>query len=86
MSAYGNLFNGLRALKQGKDPSHPLGVATVDFIVEQLVERGDAAAGNSVPEVGGESPTKPLAITSIDTLSVDEGQHFEAANVLASKM
>ena len=86
MSASYNPFDGLRARKQGEDQSHPFRVSKVDAIVEQLVEWADAASGSSVPEVGGESPTKSLTIMSIDTLSADEGRHFEAANVLASKM
>ena len=65
MSAYYNLFDGLRALKQGEDQSHPFRVAKVDTIVEQLVEWAGVASGNSIPEVVGESPTRSLGIISI---------------------
>ena len=42
-SAYYNLFDGLKTLKQGEDQSHPFKVAKVNTIVEQLVEWADAA-------------------------------------------
>ena len=86
MSAYYNLFDGLRALKQGEDQSHPIGVAKVDTIVEQLVEWADAAQGNRVPEVGGESATESLAIVKAGILSVDEGRHVEVAEILSGRL
>jgi predicted dehydrogenase len=84
MSAYYNLFDGLRSLKRGDDHQVPVSVGKVDTLVEQLVEWADAARGGGTPEVGGDSATESLAVVKAGLKSVAEGRHVEVAEVLAS--
>jgi predicted dehydrogenase len=83
MTAYYNLFDGLRSLKRGDDDQAPVAVGTVDTLVEELVEWADAARGNGVPEIGGEGATESLAVVKAGLKSVAEGRHVEVAEVLA---
>ncbi len=55
MSAYYNLFDGLRSLKQGESGQTAIAVETVDTLAEQLIEWAEAAQGTGAPEVGLES-------------------------------
>ena len=84
MSAYYNLFDGLRALKQGDDGDTPVGVDKTDTLVEELVEWADAARGGAAPEVGGDGATESLAVVKAGIKSVAEGRHVTVAEILAS--
>lgn len=84
MSAYYNLFDGLRSLSRGDKNQAPVSVGKADTLAEELVEWVDAADGNGVPEVGGESATESLAVVKAGIKSVAEGRHVTVAEILAS--
>ncbi len=84
MSAYYNLFDGLRCLKQGDSGQRAIAVEKVDTLAEQLIEWADAAQGTGTPEVGGESATESLAVVKAGIESVREARHVEVAEILAS--
>jgi predicted dehydrogenase len=83
MSAYYNLFDGLRSLKRGDEGQTPVVVGKVDTLAEELVEWADAAEGDGTPEVGGEGATESLAVVKAGLKSVAEGRHVDVAEVLA---
>jgi len=83
MSAYYNLLDGLRSLKQGDGDQTPVSVGKVDTLAEELIEWADAAEGNGTPEVGGEGATESLAVVKAGIKSVAEGRHVEVAEILA---
>ncbi len=83
MSAYYNLFDGLRALSQGESQQHSIEVGKIDTLAEELIEWADAAAGGSAPEVGGEGATESLAVVKAGIRSVAEGRHVDVADILA---
>ncbi len=85
MSAYYNLFDGLRSLKQGETSHSPVTVDSVDTLAEELIEWADAAQGGGTPEVGGESATDSLAVVKAGIKSVAEGRHVEVAEILAGE-
>ncbi len=84
MSAYYNLFDGLRALNRGETNHTPIAVDKVDTLAEELIEWADAATGGPAPEVGGESATESLAVVKAGIKSVAEGRHVEVAEILAA--
>jgi len=84
MSAYYNLFDGLRSLNQGDTDQTPVAVEKNDAIAEQLIEWADAVAGGVEPEVGGESAMTSLAVVKAGIKSVAEGRHVPVAEILAS--
>ncbi|MCZ6839872.1 MAG: Gfo/Idh/MocA family oxidoreductase [Alphaproteobacteria bacterium] len=84
MSAYYNLFDGLRALKQGESEHIPVAIDAVDTLAEELIEWADAAQGGRAPEVGGDGATQSLAVVMAGIKSVAEGRHVEVAEILAS--
>ncbi len=84
MSAYYNLFDGLRALNQGETEQHAVSVDKVDTLAEQLIEWADAAQSGGSPEVGGDSATESLAVVKAGILSVAEGRHVEVAEILSA--
>ena len=85
MSAYYNLFDGLRYLKQGDSDHTPVAVDPLDTLAEELIEWADAAQGGAAPEVGGDSATQSLAVVKAGVKSVAEGRHVEVAQILASE-
>ncbi|MDH3739462.1 MAG: Gfo/Idh/MocA family oxidoreductase [Alphaproteobacteria bacterium] len=85
MSAYYNLFDGLRALKQGETDHTPVSVDKVDTLAEELIEWADAAQNGGLPEVGGASATESLAVVKAGIKSVAEGRHVDVAEILASE-
>jgi len=84
LSAYYNLFDGLRSLKQGDTDQIPVDVDKIDTLADQLIEWADAAGGAGTPEVGGESATESLAVVKAGIKSVREGRHVDVAEILAS--
>jgi predicted dehydrogenase len=84
MSAFYNLFDGLRCLKQGESGQTAVSVESTDTLVEQLVEWADAARGIGAPEVGGEGATDSLAVVMAGIKSVRECRHVDVAEILAS--
>jgi predicted dehydrogenase len=85
MSAYYNLFDGLRCLKQGENGQTAVGVESTDTLVEQLVEWAEAARGVGAPEVGGEGATESLAVVMAGIKSVHECRQVDVAEILASE-
>ena len=84
MSAYYNLFDGLRVLNQGNTNQTPVTLDKNDAIAEQLIEWADAISGGVEPEVGGESAMTSLAVVKAGIKSVAEGRHVAIAEILAS--
>jgi predicted dehydrogenase len=84
LSAYYNLFDGLRSLKQGDTDQIPVDVDKIDTLADQLIEWADAAGGVGTPEVGGESATESLAVVKAGIKSAREGRHVDVAEILAS--
>ena len=84
MSAYYNLFDGLRCLKQGETDQTAITVGKADALAEELVDWADAAQGDGIPEVGGEGATESLAVVKAGVLSAREGRHVDVAEILAS--
>jgi predicted dehydrogenase len=84
MSAYYNLFDGLRCLKQGETDQTAVTVDKADALAEELIEWADATQGDGIPEVGGEGATESLAVVKAGVLSVREGRHVDVAEILAS--
>ena len=84
MSAYYNLFDGLRSLKQGDADQNIVNVEKVDTLAEQLIEWAEAARGKGVPEVGGEGATESLAVVKAGIKSVKESRHVDVAEILAA--
>lgn len=84
MSAYYNLFDGLRCLKQGESGQTAIAVEKVDALAEQLIEWAEAAQGHGAPEVGGESAMESLAVVKAGIESVRENRHVDVAEILAS--
>ncbi len=84
MSAYYNLFDGLRYLHQGDTDQQPVAVEKNDAIAEQLIEWAAAILGDVQPEVGGESAMTSLAVVKAGIKSVAEGRHVTVAEILAS--
>jgi len=85
MSAYYNLFDGLRCLKQGDTEQKSVEVGSVDTLAEELVEWANAARGNGTVEVGGEGATESLAVVKAGVKSVSEGRHVDVAEILNSE-
>jgi predicted dehydrogenase len=84
MSAYYNLFDGLRCLKQGETGQTAIAVEEIDTLAEELIEWAEAAQGAGTPEVGGESATESLAVVKAGIESVRQGRHVDVAEILAS--
>jgi len=84
MSAYYNLFDGLRCLKQGETGQTAIAVEEIDTLAEELIEWAEAAQGAGIPEVGGESATKSLAVVKAGVESVRQGRYVDVAEILAS--
>ncbi len=82
MSAYYNLFDGLRSLKQGDTEQKAITVEKIDTLAEELVEWADAAGGKSLPEIGGVGATESLAVVKAGIKSVQENRHVEVAEIL----
>jgi predicted dehydrogenase len=83
MSAYYNLFDGLRFLKRGEARQEPVALDKNDTLVEELAEWAAAINGEGAPEVGGEGATESLAVVKAGVESVKRGQHVEVAEILA---
>ena len=84
MSAYYDLFDGLRCLKRGDHRDAPVAVERNDTLAEELAEWADAVGGTGAPEVGGDGATQSLAVVKAGVLSAREGRHVEVAEILAA--
>ena len=84
MSAYYDLFDGLRCLKRGDDRDAPVAVERNDTLAEELAEWADAVGGTGAPEVGGDGATQSLAVVKAGVKSARQGRHVEVAEILAA--
>jgi predicted dehydrogenase len=84
MSAYYNLFDGLRCLKQGDTEQRPVTVEKIDTLAEELIEWADAAQGKGAPQVEGDGATQSLAVVKAGIKSVRENRHVDVSEILAS--
>ena len=82
-SAYYDLHQGLRFLKQGETASTPVPCDDNDTIVEELEEFARAVRGDGVPEVGGARATASLAVIQAGVRSVAERRAVDVAEILA---
>ena len=84
MSAYYNLFDGLRALKQGDKNQMSVESGEVDTILEQLTEWANASQNTGLVEVSGESATNSLSVVLAGIKSVKEKRQIEVAEIMKS--
>ena len=84
MSAYYNLFDGLRALKQGDKNQMSVESGEVDTILEQLTEWANASQNTGLVEVSGESATNSLSVVLAGIKSVKEKRQVEVAEIMKS--
>jgi predicted dehydrogenase len=82
-SAYYDLHNGLRHLKQGDDAAAPVPCDKTDTIAGELEEFAHAVRGKGSPEVGGARATASLAVIRAGVRSVAERRAVDVAEVLA---
>ncbi len=82
-SAYYDLHNGLRHLKQGEDAAIPVPCDKTDVIAGELEEFARAVRGDGTPEVGGARATASLAVICAGVLSVAERRAVDVAEILA---
>ncbi len=82
-SAYYDLHNGLRHLRQGEDAAIPVPCDNADVIAEELEEFARAIRGDTTPEVGGARATASLAVIRAGVRSAAERRVVDVAEVLA---
>jgi predicted dehydrogenase len=82
-SAYYDLHNGLRHLRQGEDVAVPVSCDKTDVIAQELEEFARAIRGDGTPEVGGARATASLAVIRAGVLSVAERRVVDVAEILA---
>ena len=81
-SAYYDLHNGLRHLRQGDDAAAPVPCEKNDTIVEELEEFARCVRGEAAPEIGGERATASLAVIRAGIVSARDGRAVEVAEIL----
>jgi predicted dehydrogenase len=82
-SAYYDRHQGLRVLKRGESAAKPVPCAKNDTFVEELEEFADAARGEGVPEMGGETATTSLAVIRAGIVSAREGRRVQVAEMMS---
>ncbi len=83
-SAYYNLFDGLRHLKQGETKQVPITYEKNDTFVEELEEFATAVRGDGEPEMDGEKASRSLAVIRAGVKSAKEDRRIEVAEIMAS--
>jgi predicted dehydrogenase len=83
-SAFFNIFDGLRHLKQGEDKQVPITCEKNDTFVEELEEFAAAVRGDGEPEMDGEKASRSLAVIKAGVKSAKEGRRVEVAEIMAS--
>lgn len=84
MSAYYDLFGGLRYLKRHEDRSHAVAVDKVDDIRAELDEFAACIRTGKAPETDGFWAARNLAVIKAGVRSAREGRLVEVAEVLES--
>jgi len=84
MSAYYDLFGGLRYLKRHEDKSHPVEVEKVDDIRAELDEFATCIRSGKEPETDGFWAARNLAVIKAGVRSAKEGRMVEVTEILES--
>ena len=82
MSAYYDLFGGLRSLKRHDDKSHPVEIEKVDDIRTELDEFAECIRTNEAPETDGFWASRNLAVIKAGVRSAREGRAIEVIEIL----
>ncbi|MGY8991701.1 MAG: Gfo/Idh/MocA family protein [Rhodospirillales bacterium] len=83
-SAYYNLFDGLRHLKQGDSKQVRITCEKNDTFVEELEEFAAAVRGDGEPEMDGEKASRSLAVIRAGVKSAKKGRRVEVAEIMKS--
>ena len=83
-SAYYNLFDGLRHLKQGDRKQVRITCEKNDTFVEELEEFAAAVRSDGEPEMDGEKASRSLAVIRAGVKSAKEGRRVEVAEIMKS--
>lgn len=83
-TAYYDLFNGLRHLKQGETTARPVAVEKNDAIKEELDEFVDCVRTGKKPETDGYWAARNLAVIKAGVRSAKEGRAIDVADILKS--
>lgn len=84
MSAYYDLFGGLRYLKRHEDKAHAVTVDKVDDIRTELDEFAECVRTGKAPETDGHWAARNLAVIKAGVRSAKEGRLVEVAEMLQS--
>ena len=84
MSAYYDLFGGLRYLKQHENKSHKVEVEEVDDIRAELDEFAECIRTGKAPETDGYWASRNLAVIKAGVRSAKEGRMVEVDEILKS--
>ncbi len=84
MSAYYDLFNGLRYLKRHEDIAHPVSLEKTDDIRAELDEFAACIRDNKPPETDGFWASRNLAVIRAGVRSAQERREVEVAEILES--
>lgn len=84
MSAYYDLFGGLRYLKRHEDKAHAVTVDKVDDIRAELDEFAECVRTGKAPETDGHWAARNLAVIKAGVRSAKEGRLVEVAEMLQS--
>ncbi len=84
MSAYYDLFGGLRTLKRYEDKPHSVTVDKVDDIRAELDEFAECVRTGKAPETDGYWAARNLAVIKAGVRSAREGRLVEVAEILQS--
>ena len=84
MSAYYDLFNGLRYLKRHEDIAHPVSLEKTDDIRAELDEFAMCIRDNKPPETDGFWASRNLAVIRAGVRSAQERREIEVAEILES--
>ncbi len=84
MSAYYDLFNGLRYLRRHEDKAIPVPLDKTDDIRAELDEFAECVRDGKAPETDGYWASRNLAVIKAGVLSAKEGRMVEVAEILDS--
>lgn len=84
MSAYYDLFNGLRYLKRHETEAIPVPLDKVDDIAAELSEFAHCVRDNAAPETDGYWASRNLAVIKAGVKSAREGRAVDVAEIMES--
>ena len=83
-SAYYDMFNGLRLLRQGESKPTPIAVEEVDTIRAEIDEFAACIRNKTQPETDGFWGARNLAVIKAGVRSAQEGRGIDVADILKS--